>query len=929
MWLVLCCLEEFVFNTERMPGLDREIWILQYFLNTIHNKVGERGLDSLVLGLRSVELLTPANLCELESKRSAALQTEWLIQTLSKLDAPDEVFEEFLWCLEKISTDPETHTQEEANRFRELLEYLKDKKSRLDAYRSATEEGAGKRSTFASRKEYTEALGAEYSYRPVETTNKEPRDRKISETEELYEQYTRNFSQLRREITDLLNGFARRMDLSVNEEYDYTDDAVDLPPSTQQPSTPSQGRPAPNMSSQQRLLSDTSARLPPMPTQYLRTHSQPTQDVTTILPPSTRYPSTHSQQRPDLDARAIISSDDDLWSTTTTTDDDLQTSLSVSTTSLSNTSGSGSGTVLSSEEYYTPSSVHSGSSYGHTSSSETDSTCPIGNYTDGPAAETDDAYSWYGDNGLGSTEIYEDVQPNEYRPSHQSEHGPLSHDEYGCLPNVDYDSIPNDEYEPVPSATPTPSFVQLQHNISYCTSRSVHTADHDDTISLSDEEIYTCIDDYYNVDVPSHTEESLSSTDDCIYKDISPAALKGSRAAPAIKGSSTTESHTQKTQTTKDLQVTRAELQDLTDRKWVFSQLEQTKVKKLLADTNPGTFLVASTQTDSTFVLYAVNEHKRLARLTVTRKNGLYCINGGKQFTGLRELVRYYQRHRVKPDLQLRQPIHMDEGSLKKLPLTLESKSIIHAKHIVHKKRLAVLSGSHLYNGTYKGSKVVIKVATTEQAMKSGTNEALALSSLSHPNVVRLSGITLSGNLPTLILQHANYRTLREYLSSKSQDFIAVKASRIMLDICKAMEYLEKMKFVHCALNAENCLVQDDSGSTVVANFSLAHQMVDGHYIIPPDSPPLPPECQPPEVAHARWYSSMSDVWAFGTVIYELYSGCTQCPQFTSKTTTCVLPPKPSHMPDDVYNIVVRCWEYKQYRRPTFSELLNRLKRMK
>ena len=529
----------------------------------------------------------------------------------------------------------------------------------------------------------------------------------------------------------------------------------------------------------------------------------------------------------------------------------------------------------------------------------------------------------YSEKDPSDTEYYNETTSETQNPEVES-------DPYEVIP------VCEEEIYELGPAEPTTlrQSVSTQENISYSMKKPSKNPNAGNN-SLNDEDIYTDFDETYSEVQDPLVLKPLLNTEQ-IYDEISPAALRhsGKRKATSTGGyvpvgsprnpieavrSQKHQIRGEPTSVTSSTLVT-----DLTDDEWMFIQLDRKNTKRILAGTSPGTFLVTTTATDSTLVLYAVNEFKRLACMTITRKNGVYCLNGGKKFTTLRELVRYYQQHRIKEDLQLKKPLCAGDVS-KKVPHFMES--ILSVKYAIHGKKLASSFGCHLYDGKYKDTRVLFKVATTQQGMKGITNEALILPTLSHPNVMKMVGVTISGSWPTLILQHIRYQTLRDYLALTKHETKVTQAPRIIIDICAAMEYLEKNKVVHCALNAENCLVQKD-GSAIVANFSLSHSVVDERYIIPHDSPPLPPECQPPEVVYARWYTAMSDIWAFGILVYEIYSNDgTQCPTFTGPDT-CKLPPKPNSISEDVYTITTRCWRYNQYDRPTFTELKTKLQRV-
>ena len=851
-----------------MPGGNKEIWILQYYLNTINEKLGGNGLEQLMLGLRSEALLTREDIDSFESTKPRALQTLWLIETLLKRDNLDEDFNDFLWCLEKIGGDHEDQTPGEPNCFLELLDFLKSVQQSLEAYRSSTEEAPERRHTCASRQEYKAARETEYYHRTAQGYARGPRCRAASESEDLYEQYTRNFCELRRRITILLDGYAKDLDLPINDNYDYAGD-------TDVPSAPDQKLPRP----------------PPIP--------QISDNINT--------------RTEDEDSHGNGNSDN----SDTSTDDDRQSLTSVDTTSLS--SGSEYRESITESDADILSTAPSVRSIPHMCSpSHPQVGCTENNQTD--------------------EEIYDDTTPETQYPVSSTLSLQPPSDDMSLYTIVTGEEDP---YESLPGTPTTPFYDDpILDNISYNTTTQSENPTGDNS-SLYCETIFTDVDNTYSKAwVPPSVRMSPSNTEEQIYKEISPAALQSSQkmkttvtktgcAPVGSHGNHSLGAWSQKGQIgAKAASVTDSNLvTDLTDEEWISTQLEEKTIKKLLAGTNPGTFLVTTTETDSTLVLYAVNELKRLACMTITRKNGFYCLNGGKKFTTLRELVRYYQQHRILGDLQLKKPPCLEDSVSKKVPHLLETKSILSTKYTRQEKKVANSFGCHLYDGKYKDTRVLFKVATTQQGMKGITNEALILPTLSHPNVVKMVGVTISGSWPTLILQHIGYRMLRDYLASTKHGTKVTQASRIIIDICAAMEYLEKNKVVHCALNAENCLVQKD-GSAILANFSISHSVVDECYIIPHDSPPLPPECQPPEVVYARWYTAMSDVWAFGILVYEIYSNDgTQCPTFTGPDT-CKLPPKPNSMSEYVYAITTRCWRYNQYDRPTFTELKTKLRRV-
>uniref|UniRef100_A0A1X7SVY7 Protein kinase domain-containing protein n=1 Tax=Amphimedon queenslandica TaxID=400682 RepID=A0A1X7SVY7_AMPQE len=86
------------------------------------------------------------------------------------------------------------------------------------------------------------------------------------------------------------------------------------------------------------------------------------------------------------------------------------------------------------------------------------------------------------------------------------------------------------------------------------------------------------------------------------------------------------------------------------------------------------------------------------------------------------------------------------------------------------------------------------------------------------------------------------------------------------------MEYLSRKKFVHRDLAARNILVSDEgTGICKIADFGMSRDLKDESYYIS-QAKKIPIKWTAPEALHYKKYSSASDVWSYGALMYEIWS---------------------------------------------------------
>ncbi|XP_040915105.1 tyrosine-protein kinase Fer isoform X3 [Toxotes jaculatrix] len=307
------------------------------------------------------------------------------------------------------------------------------------------------------------------------------------------------------------------------------------------------------------------------------------------------------------------------------------------------------------------------------------------------------------------------------------------------------------------------------------------------------------------------------------------------------------------------------------------------------------------------------------------RQQGDFLSQYRFEGTGFSTIPQLIEHH-----FSTKQVITKKSGVVLLNPVVKDKKWILNHEDVVLGDLLGKGNFGEVFKGTLQRDKTPVAVKTCKEDLPPELkirflSEARILKQYDHPNIVKLIGVCTQRQPIYIVMELVPGGDFLSFLRKKKDELKTKQLVRFALDAAAGMAYLESKNCIHRDLAARNCLVGD--GSVLkISDFGMSRQEDDGVYSSS-GLKQIPIKWTAPEALNYGRYSSESDVWSYGILLWETFSlGVCPYPGMTNQQAreqvekgyrmAC-----PQRCPEDAYKVMQRCWQYNPEDRPKFSEL--------
>uniref|UniRef100_A0A8C1YRS7 Ephrin type-A receptor 10 n=1 Tax=Cyprinus carpio TaxID=7962 RepID=A0A8C1YRS7_CYPCA len=219
-----------------------------------------------------------------------------------------------------------------------------------------------------------------------------------------------------------------------------------------------------------------------------------------------------------------------------------------------------------------------------------------------------------------------------------------------------------------------------------------------------------------------------------------------------------------------------------------------------------------------------------------------------------------------------------------------------------------------------------LRAGCSEKQRRSFLSEAGILGQFDHANIVRLEGVITRGNTMMIVVESMANGALDSFLRKHEGQLTVLQLVDLLSGVASGMKYLTEMGFIHRRLAAHKVLVNSSLVCKVSGFRPLQDDKIEAVYSTLHGGKSLVLWTAPEAIQYHR-YSSASDVWSFGIVMWEVMS-FGERPYWDMGNQDVIKAiedgfrlPAPVNCPPSLHQLMLDCWQKERTERPTFTQI--------
>ncbi|KAM3937359.1 megakaryocyte-associated tyrosine-protein kinase [Leptodactylus fuscus] len=360
---------------------------------------------------------------------------------------------------------------------------------------------------------------------------------------------------------------------------------------------------------------------------------------------------------------------------------------------------------------------------------------------------------------------------------------------------------------------------------------------------------------------------------------------------------------------------------------WFHGSISGHQAVQELHSKEGGLFLVRESIRHPGDYVLCVSHKGKVIQYRICYQDTKLSIDLKQKFCNLIDMIEYYTANQGVLATKLMKP-KPKQGAKSAEEELAKAGWLLNVQHLSFGEKIGEGEFGDVLKGVYMGQLVAIKSIKCDVTAKNFLAETITMTQLKHRNLVNLLGVVLHDGL-YLVMELMSKGNLLSYLRTRGRTNVPPQQLlHFSVDIAQGMEYLEEKRLVHRDLAARNILVSE-TVEAKISDFGLSNSK---H--LPVDLSRLPIKWTAPEVLRHNKFSSRSDVWSFGVLLWEAFSyGRAPYPKLSArevieKVQSGYRMDAPEHCHPVVYTLMRSCWEDDPGKRPSFKKLREKLEKI-